>query len=127
MPNFLGRIGYIKLLPHDKVYFMTKIIFLSSAGDRHEVDVEPGYTLMEAAINNNIEGMVAECGGACACATCHAYIDSEWSHLLPEPDGMEDSMLDAAYERKETSRLACQLEVTEEWDGLVVQIADNDY
>ena len=106
---------------------MPKIIFITPAGERHEVEAENGYTVMEAAINNNIEGIVAECGGACACATCHSYISEEWINRLPEMDDMEDSMLDAAYDRKDTSRLTCQLEIKDDWDGLVVNVAENEY
>lgn len=106
---------------------MAKIIYVTTDGKRHEVKVENGYTVMEGAINNNIDGIVAECGGACACATCHAYIDKAWLAKLPPMDDMEDSMLDAAYERKENSRLTCQIEVSEALDGLTVYVAENEY
>ena len=106
---------------------MPKIIYLTTDGVRHEVDVETGYSVMEGAINNEIDGIVAECGGACACATCHSYIDDAWLDKLPDMDDMEDSMLDAAFERKSNSLLTCQLEVSEALDGLVVHVADNDY
>ncbi len=106
---------------------MPKITFVTPDGERHKVDVDNGYSVMEAAINNNIDGIVAECGGACACATCHGYIDEAWTAKMPEMDDMEDSMLDAAYERRDNSRLTCQLEVNEEWDGLVVHVAENEY
>ena len=106
---------------------MPRIIFITPDGERHEVEVQNGYSVMEAEINNNIEGIVAECGGACACATCHSYIDEAWLDKMPEMDDMEDSMLDAAYERKPNSRLTCQLEMVDEWDGLVVHVAENEY
>jgi len=106
---------------------MPKIIYITTDGTRHEFEVDNGYSVMEGAINNDIEGIVAECGGACACATCHSYIDEAWLDKLPDMDDMEDSMLDAAFERKANSRLTCQLEVSEELDGLVVHVADNDY
>ena len=106
---------------------MPKIIFVESNGTRHEVEVENGYSVMEAAINNDIDGIVAECGGACACATCHSYVDEAWLDKLPAMDDMEDSMLDAAFERKPNSRLTCQIEVNESLDGLVVHVAENDY
>ncbi len=106
---------------------MPKIIFQTNDGSQNEVDVETGYSVMEGAINNNIEGIVAECGGACACATCHGYIDKTWIDKLAPMDDMEDSMLDAAFERKSNSRLTCQIEVSEELDGLVVHVAENDY
>ena len=105
---------------------MPKVVYITGDGERHEVEVENGYSVMEGAINNNIDGIVAECGGACACATCHAYIDEAWFGKLAEMDDMEDSMLDAAYERKDNSRLTCQIEISDELDGLVVHVADNE-
>ena len=81
---------------------------------------------MEVAVNNGVDGIVAECGGACACATCHAYVDAAWLDKLPPMDDMEDSMLDAAYKRRDTSRLTCQIEITDELDGLVIEVADNE-
>lgn len=106
---------------------MPKIIYQTHDGPRHEVEVENGYSVMEGAINNNIEGIVAECGGACACATCHSYIDEAWVGKLTPMDDMEDSMLDAAFERKANSRLTCQIEVSDELDGLVVHVGENEY
>ena len=106
---------------------MPTIVFIMPDGIRKEVEVEKGYSVMEGAINNNIEGIVAECGGACACATCHSYVDEAWLDKLPPMDDMEDSMLDAAFERKDNSRLTCQIEVSDELDGLVIHVADNEY
>jgi len=105
---------------------MPKVIYITRDQKRHEVDVPNGYTVMEGAINNNIEGIVAECGGACACATCHSYVDELWLSKVPPMDDMEDSMLDAAYERKPNSRLTCQIEMNSELDGLVIHVAEND-
>ena len=106
---------------------MPKITYITPDGARHDTEVENGYSVMEGAINNDIQGIIAECGGACACATCHSYIDEQWIDRLPAMDDMEDSMLDAAYERKTNSRLTCQIEVNDDLDGLVVHVADNDY
>lgn len=106
---------------------MPKIIYITGDGVRHEIVVENGYSVMEGAINNDIDGIVAECGGACACATCHSYVDDAWLEKLPPMDDMEDSMLDAAYERKYNSRLTCQIEVTDELDGLVIHVGANEY
>jgi len=106
---------------------MPKITYVTSDGSRIEAEVEKGYSVMEGAINNNVAGIVAECGGACACATCHAYVDESWLDKLPAMDDMEDSMLDAAFERKANSRLTCQIEVSDKLDGLVVVVAENDY
>ncbi len=106
---------------------MPKVIYITADETRHEVAVETGYSIMEGAINNNIDGIVAECGGACACATCHSYVDTAWTDKIPAMDDMEDSMLDAAFERKENSRLTCQIEITDALDGIVIHVADNEY
>ena len=106
---------------------MPTIHYITSDGEKHSVEVDNGYSVMEGAINNNIDGIVAECGGACACATCHAYIDEAWLSKLPAMDDMEDSMHDAAFERKPNSRLTCQIEINDDLDGLVVHVAENDY
>jgi 2Fe-2S ferredoxin len=104
---------------------MPKIIYHARDGKVHEVEVDTGYTVMEGAIDNNVPGIVAECGGACACATCHSYIDDKWLETLPPMENMEDAMLESAQDRRENSRLTCQIEVTDELDGLVVNVADN--
>jgi 2Fe-2S ferredoxin len=104
---------------------MPKIIYHARDGKVHEVEVDTGYTVMEGAIDNNVPGIVAECGGACACATCHSYIDGKWLEKLPPMEDMEDAMLESAQDRRENSRLTCQIEVTDELDGLVVNVADN--
>ena len=106
---------------------MPKVTYISPDGQRHDVDVDNGYSVMEGAINNNVDGIIAECGGACACATCHSYIDEAWIERMPPMDDMEDSMLDAAYDRRDNSRLTCQLEMRDEWDGLVVHVGENEY
>jgi len=105
---------------------MPKITFVGSDGRAAEIDAKSGHSLMEVAVDNNIAGMVAECGGACACATCHAYIDDGWLGKMPAMDDMEDAMLDSAMDRRANSRLSCQIEVSDELDGLVVTIADNE-
>ena len=105
---------------------MPKVTYITTDGNHHEVELENGYSVMEGAINNNIDGIVAECGGACACATCHSYIDMAWLDKLPAMDDMEDSMLDAAYDRRENSRLTCQIEMNDGLDGLIVHVADNE-
>ena len=105
---------------------MPKITFVGSDGTSVDVEAKTGYSLMEVAVDNGIAGMVAECGGACACATCHAYIDPERLAQLPAMEDMEDAMLDSAMDRRENSRLSCQIDVTEELDGLVVTVADNE-
>lgn len=105
---------------------MPLITYVDPAGTRHEIDVAAGSTVMEGAIDNNVPGIVAECGGACACATCHVYVDTAWFGRLEPLSDMEDAMLDSALSRQPTSRLSCQLEVTDELDGLLVNVAPND-
>jgi 2Fe-2S ferredoxin len=105
---------------------MPTIVFIERDGTRREVQVPAGHTVMEAAVDNGVRGVVAECGGACACATCHAYVDPAWLPRLPAMADMEDAMLDTAVERRPTSRLTCQLEVTPDLDGLVVSVAQNE-
>ena len=102
---------------------MPKIVYIEPEGDLVEVEVEEGYSVMEGAIMNGVEGIEAECGGACSCATCHCYVNEEWWDKLPEMDVIEDSMLEAATERRENSRLTCQIPVTDELDGLVLEVA----
>ena len=103
---------------------MAKITFIEHNGTQHEVDVSNGLTVMEAARDNNIPGIEADCGGACACSTCHVYVDTAWSDKLPAKDAMEEDMLDFAYEPSELSRLTCQVKVTNEIDGLVVRMPE---
>lgn len=95
---------------------MPKINFLSADGTTHQVNVATGLSVMEAAMNNNVPGVTAECGGACACATCHVYVQDGAD--LPEADGMEGDMLEFAWEPKDTSRLSCQIKVTDAMDGM---------
>ena len=104
---------------------MVKITYIEHSGESHEVDVAEGLTVMEGAVKNNIPGIDADCGGACACSTCHVYVDPAWTGKLPEKDEMEEDMLDFAYEPDpERSRLTCQIKVTPELDGLVVQMPE---
>ena len=99
---------------------MAKIHFVDHTGETRTVEVENGATVMEAAIRNAVPGIEAECGGACACATCHVYVDEAWREKVGEPSPMEEDMLDFAYEVKPNSRLSCQMKVREDFDGLVV-------
>ena len=102
---------------------MPRIVFIEPDGTRKEVEIEVGYSVMEGATMNGVEGIEAECGGACSCATCHGYIREDWWDRLPEIDAIEDSMLEAAVERQPNSRLTCQIQVTEELDGLTLEVA----
>ena len=104
---------------------MVKITYIEFDGTEHVVDVEVGMTVMEGARDNNIPGIEADCGGACACSTCHVYVDSNWVEKIPEKEDMEEDMLDFAYSPDENlSRLTCQLQVTEEIDGLIVRMPE---
>jgi ferredoxin, 2Fe-2S len=103
---------------------MVKITYVQPDGSRQEVDAEPGSTVMEAAIRNGVPGIEAECGGACSCATCHVYVDEGWVEKTGEAEPMEQDMLDFAYDVRPTSRLSCQIRVTEELDGLVVTVPE---
>src|SRR6202162_2093035 len=100
---------------------MPKITFIDSSGASRTVSAELGATVMETAIRNNIPGIEAECGGACACATCHVYIDEAWRAKTGEPSPMEEDMLDFGYDVRPNSRLSCQIKVSDELDGLVVR------
>ena len=101
---------------------MVKIIFIQPDGQEQAIEAEPGVTLMEAAKLNDVPGIEAECGGACACATCHVYVDEGWREKTGSPSQMEEDMLDFASCLATTSRLGCQIEVTDALDGLVVRL-----
>jgi len=100
---------------------MPKVTFISAAGDSRTVEVEDGLSVMEAAIRHSVTGIDADCGGACACATCHVYIEPDWRARGGAPSPMEASMLEFAADRRENSRLACQVAMTDALDGLVVR------
>jgi 2Fe-2S ferredoxin len=106
---------------------MVKILFKTPDGDEHPVDIEPGYSLMDAAYNNGVPGVLAECGGAAACATCHVYIGQEWLLHTGTVLDNEDAMLFMANDRRPNSRLSCQIHISDEMDGMEVEIADNVY
>jgi 2Fe-2S ferredoxin len=106
---------------------MPKITFIQPAGSSQTVEAETGMTVMETARKNDIEGIEAECGGACACATCHVYVEEAWREKTGSPSEMEEDMLDFAFEVRETSRLSCQIKVTDDLDGLVVRIPEKQF
>ena len=103
---------------------MAKITFIGADGTRYEVGAESGSTVMENAIRNGVPGIEAECGGACACATCHVYVDEAFRSVTGEPEPMEQDMLDFAYDVRPNSRLSCQIRVTDALDGLVVTVPE---
>lgn len=104
---------------------MTKITFIAFDGARFDVEAQNGSTVMENAIRNSVPGIDAECGGACACATCHVYVDEEWTDRVGPPQPMEEDMLDFAWEPQQNSRLSCQIVVSDELDGLVVRVPEH--
>ena len=97
---------------------MAKITYIEHDGTEHAIDVKTGLSVMEGAVKNNIPGIDADCGGACACATCHVYVDEAWLAKTGTKSTMEESMLDFAEGVQENSRLSCQIKVTDELDGL---------
>ena len=100
---------------------MPRILFTDHEGTTRPVDAKTGQSVMEAAVANMIPGIDADCGGACACATCHVYVGEAWTSKLKPRDDMEESMLDFAEEVRETSRLSCQILMTDALDGLEVE------
>jgi 2Fe-2S ferredoxin len=102
---------------------MPKVIYVSPSGDAREVEVPAGTTVMAAALKNGIDGIVAECGGVCMCSTCHVFVDETFFDRLPAAQDTEEAVLEiSAEERRPTSRLSCQIKVTDDLDGLIVRL-----
>jgi ferredoxin, 2Fe-2S len=101
---------------------MARIVFIEPGGARRQIDAPPGITLMEAAVGNGVQGIVAQCGGACACATCHVYVAPAWFDKLPPREEMEEGMLECAWEPRPDSRLSCQVQVTADLDGIELTV-----
>jgi 2Fe-2S ferredoxin len=106
---------------------MAKITYVEFNGTKHLVEVGPGMSVMEGAVKNGVPGIDAECGGACACATCHVYVDPTWRAKTGERGDLESSMLDIACNVQPNSRLSCQIRVTEDLDGLVVRMPEGQH
>ena len=108
---------------------MPKVTYIEHDGTEHPVEVPVGSSVMRGAVNNAVPGIDADCGGECACATCHVYVDPAWLGLtgLPEPDSMEASMLSFAAAAETNSRLSCQITMTEALDGLVVRMPEGQH
>ena len=107
---------------------MAKIIFIEHNGTEHEVEADNGLNIMQAAVNNGVPGIVAECGGACSCATCHVQVDAEWYSKIEAPSDMENEMLEFAMGYKEnSSRLSCQIKINDEMDGIVIRTPESQY
>jgi 2Fe-2S ferredoxin len=101
---------------------MPKITYIEHNGKAHEIEVPNELSIMEGALQNNIPGIDADCGGACACATCHVYVDEKWFGKLKKKDDAEQDMLDMAFEPNKFSRLSCQITVSDDLDGMVVKM-----
>ena len=106
---------------------MAKITYIEFDGKEHVIEVRNGLSVMEGAVKNNIPGIDADCGGACACATCHVYVDEAWRGKTGEASAMEESMLDFADNVEPNSRLSCQIRVSDELDGLVVRMPESQH
>ena len=103
---------------------MAKITYVEHSGKLHTIQVQNGLTVMEGAVQNNIPGIDADCGGSMACATCHVYVKENWFNKLPKKEDGEEDMLDMAYEPNKFSRLSCQLTVSDDLEGLVVNLPE---
>jgi 2Fe-2S ferredoxin len=104
---------------------MPNITYIDHSGREYKVVGDVGQTVMETAIKHDVPGIVAECGGACSCATCHVYVDPAWRATTGEPSQMEEDMLDFAFDVRPESRLSCQLRITDAFDGLVVRVPEH--
>lgn len=103
---------------------MPKISVVAKDGTAFEIEAEPGTSVMENAVRNSVPGIEAECGGACACATCHVYVDEDWHDHVGLPGPIEADMLDFAYDVRPTSRLSCQIKMADALDGLIVHVPE---
>jgi len=107
---------------------MAKIKFIEHNGTEHEVEADNGLSIMQAAVNNGVPGIVAECGGACSCATCHVQLDPDWYAKIEVPSDMENEMLEFAMGFVEnSSRLSCQIKINDELDGIIIRTPESQY
>ena len=106
---------------------MAKVTYVEHSGAEHVIDVKAGLSVMEGAVKSNIPGIDADCGGACACATCHVYVDVAWADKVGSKSAMEESMLDFAENVEATSRLSCQIKITDALDGLIVRMPESQH
>jgi 2Fe-2S ferredoxin len=104
---------------------MPRVTFIQHDGAEQTLDVEPGQSVMQAAMSNSVSGIIADCGGSCSCATCHVYVDEAWRNRLPPQSQAEKDMVECALHVQENSRLSCQIKVVDELDGLVVRIPES--
>ena len=119
MSHMLALFFFVHILK-----LMTKITYIQNNKKSHSIDVANGLSVMEGAVENNIPGIDADCGGSMACATCHVYVKEEWFNKLPQKEEGEEDMLDMAFEPKKNSRLSCQLMVSDQLEGLVVNLPE---
>ena len=103
---------------------MPKVTYIEHNGKSHEFEVANGLSVMEGAVQNNIPGIDADCGGSCACATCHVYVEEKWFNKLTKKEDAEEDMLDMAYEPNKFSRLSCQLTVSDKLEGIIVNLPE---
>jgi 2Fe-2S ferredoxin len=103
---------------------MAKITYIEPDGTERALDIESGLSVMDGAVRNNVRGIIAECGGGCSCATCHVYVDEAWADKVGSKSDMEEAMLEAVMELRPTSRLSCQIKVSDALDGLVVHLPE---
>ena len=106
---------------------MAKVTYIEHDGREHVVEVKNGLSVMEGAIRNNVPGIDADCGGACACATCHVYVEPEWMEKTGARNPMEEDMLDFAFDVRDNSRLSCQIKVSDALDGLRVKVPEKQF
>ena len=106
---------------------MPVITYISADGAINDIEVESGSSVMQGAVDNMIDGIVAECGGSCSCATCHCYVDAAWQDKVPAAREMEKDMLECVLEPEPNSRLSCQINVTDDLDGLVVRLPKSQF
>lgn len=106
---------------------MVKIVYIEHDGTEHQVDVDEGLSVMEGAVNNMVPGIDADCGGACACATCMVYVPQEWLAKLDPKEDMEETMLEFAERAQENSRLSCQIKVTPALEGMAVTMPESQH
>ena len=106
---------------------MAKVTFVEFSGTEHVIEIKNGLSVMEGAVKNNVPGIDADCGGACACATCHVYVDAAWEGKTGSKSAMEESMLDFAENVEPSSRLSCQIKVSDELEGLIVRMPESQH
>lgn len=106
---------------------MPLVKYINHDGTANEIEVPVGNSVMQGAVDNMLDGIIAECGGSCSCATCHCYIDEAWADKVPPASEMEKDMLECVLEPQDNSRLSCQINVTDELDGLVIKLPESQF